>query len=83
LITCTTNQLLEGVHTMNYRSAITLKHGDVISVPGIGTKIIGAIDQIRHDRYRLRLEEKFVAAVEVDVVISTGEHRSPERPDGS
>lgn len=63
---------------MEYRSAITLKAGDLIPVPGLGTKTVGAINQVRHDRYQLRLDEKFAESVDVEIVITTGEHRSPE-----
>lgn len=66
---------------MEYRSAITLMTGDVISIPGLGEKHIGAIHQSNHDRYQLRLDEKFVESVTVDVFITNGEHRSPERRD--
>jgi hypothetical protein len=67
---------------MEHRSALTLKAGDLITVPGLGTKTIGAINQVRHDRYQLRLDEKFVESVTADIVITNGEHRSPERHDG-
>lgn len=67
---------------MELRSAITLKPGDLLSIPGIGTKQIRAIDQVRHDRYRIKLDEKFKESVEISIVIGNGEHRSPERHDG-
>jgi hypothetical protein len=67
---------------MEHRSAVTLKAGDLISFPGIGTKVIGAVNQVHHDRYEIRLDEKFAESVNVDIVITNGEHRSPERHDG-
>lgn len=67
---------------MEFRSAITLKRGDVITIPGIGARMITAIDQIRHDRYTIKLDEKFKESVEINIVIGNGEHRSPERHDG-
>lgn len=68
---------------MEYRSAITLKPFDTIDIPGIGPKQIGAIDQVDHDRYRIRLDEKFVESVVIDVVTqSAPEQRSPERHEG-
>jgi hypothetical protein len=66
---------------MEYRSALTLKAGDLITVPGLGTKRIGAINQVSHDRYQLRLDQKFTESVDVDIVITNGEQRSPERHD--
>jgi hypothetical protein len=67
---------------MEHRSAVTLKAGDLISIPGLGTKTIGVINQVDHDRYLIRLDEKFAESVDVDIVIANGEHRSPERHDG-
>lgn len=67
---------------MEHRSAITLKPFDVISIPGLGTKIIGAIHQTSHYRYQIRLDEKFTESVTVEVDISNGEQRTPERHDG-
>lgn len=68
---------------MEHRSALTLKPGDLIDIPGLGTKTIGAVHQIRHDRYQIRLDEKFVESVKIDVVVNDGEPRSPERHDGA
>lgn len=67
---------------MEHRSALTLKSGDLISIPGLGTKVIGAIHQVSHDRYQIRLDEKFVESVRIEIVVNDGEHRSPERHDG-
>lgn len=61
-----------------YRSALTLKPGDVITIPGVGTRLIGAVDQIDFDRYRIRLDEKFVESLYVDIR-TNGEQRTPER----
>jgi len=65
-----------------YCSALTLKRGDVISIPGLGSKLIGAINQVSHDRYSIRLDEKFAPSVDVELVVTDGEPRSPERHDG-
>lgn len=68
---------------MEYRSALTLKPFDTIEIPGIGTKQIGAIEQIRENRYRIRLEEKFVESIVIDVLTqSAPEQRTPERHEG-
>ncbi|MFJ2662633.1 hypothetical protein [Arthrobacter koreensis] len=67
---------------MEFRSSLTLKPFDVITLPGIGTKTVGSITQTGHDRYQLRLDEKFVESVTIDVRISNGEQRSPERHEG-
>ncbi|KIA73479.1 hypothetical protein ANMWB30_24060 [Arthrobacter sp. MWB30] len=64
---------------MEHRSAITLKAYDVISIPGIGNRYLLAIHRIRDDRYQLRLDEKFMESITVDVAVSNGGHRSPER----
>lgn len=63
-------------------SALTLKRGDVINIPGLGSKLIGVIDQVSHDRYRIRLDEKFAPSVDVELVVTDGESRSPEAHDG-
>lgn len=68
---------------MEYRSAITLKPFDTITIPGVGTKVIGAIHQIRDNRYQIRLDEKFVESVSVDIDIDNWEQRPPERHDGA
>lgn len=49
---------------------VTLACGDVIEIPGIGAKAIGAVTQIRDDRYQLRLDEKYVESIVVDVKTS-------------
>lgn len=66
---------------MEFRTALTLKPFDTITIPGLGMKVVGAINQTGHDRYQLRLDEKFVESVTVDVVIGNGEQRSPELHD--
>lgn len=63
---------------MEYRSSITLKPGDVLDIPGIGTRLIGTIDQTKHDRYLIRLDAKFKPSVTISVD-TAGEHRTPER----
>lgn len=67
---------------MEYCSALTLKPFDTITIPGLGTKRIGAIHQTGDYEYQLRLDGKFVASVTVDVPIASDEQRSPERHEG-
>jgi hypothetical protein len=62
-----------------HRSALTLKAGDVLDLPGIGQKVLGAIEQLDFDRYRLRLDQKFVEPVFIEVSVASGEQRTPER----
>ena len=64
-----------------YRSALTLKPFDTITIPGLGTKLIGAIHQTDPYEYQLRLDKKFVESVTVTVAIGNGDQRSPERRD--
>lgn len=47
--------------------SVTLKRGDVIVIPEIGTKLVGHIEQIRSDRYQIRLDEKFKPSIVIDV----------------
>lgn len=49
---------------------LLLKQGDVVTIPAIGTKMIGTIMRIREGRYQVRLEEKYVAAIVVDIDMS-------------
>jgi hypothetical protein len=69
----------DGKQRPEYRSAITLKAGDVMTLPGVGTKLVGAINQLDFDRYQIRLDEKFVESIVVDVRVQNGEQRTPER----
>lgn len=62
-----------------YRSAITLKPHDVLEIPGVGNKVVGAITQIRSGRYRIRLDEQFIESVWIEVAVGRDEDRSPER----
>ena len=55
---------------MEHRSALTLKPGDLLDIPGIGTRVVGAINEARPGRYMVRLEAKFEPAITIDVVIS-------------
>lgn len=41
---------------------------DVVVIPGIGSKVVGGIIEIRPGRYQLRLEEKFAERIVVDVL---------------
>ncbi|MCI4659718.1 hypothetical protein [Cryobacterium zhongshanensis] len=63
----------------DHRSALTLKPGDELTIPGIGTKRIGAVNQLDFDRYQIRLDGKFVESVVVEVSVPSGEQRTPER----
>lgn len=48
--------------------SLTIELFDLVSIPGVGTKTIGVIHEIRTDRYQLRLEEKYEPSVVVDIV---------------
>jgi len=59
-------------------STVTLALHDLLAIPAVGEKIIGAITQIRPERFVLRLEEKFEPSIDIDVVT-----RAPQRASAS
>lgn len=69
---------------MEHRTALTLKSGDSITLPGLSPKVIGPIQQLSWDQYRIRLDEKWVESTVLGIRVDTsnGQQRTPERHDG-
>ena len=64
---------------MEHRSALTLKPGDVLDIPGVGVREITAISQAKDDRYLIRISMKFEPDVSIVVSTRTSEPRTPEQ----
>lgn len=62
---------------MTPQSAVTLTLGDLIEIPGLGTRTIGAIDQARPGRYQVRLVKKFEPSVTIDVLVNPSNSEPP------
>ncbi|WP_311245370.1 MULTISPECIES: hypothetical protein [unclassified Microbacterium] len=78
---------LEGAH--RNIDSLVLTEGDIVTVPGLHERTAHAISEVREGRFRFRLEKKYAAAVNVDVVTSRDIERrneatvriaDPERP---
>lgn len=65
---------LEGAH--RNIDALTLKAGDSLTVPGLHEREVFGFDEIREGRFQLRLEKKYAAAVNVDVVTAVDQART-------
>lgn len=49
-------------------NSVTLKLGDVVSIPSVGDMVVGSITEPRAHRFVVRLDKKFVPSVTIDIM---------------